>query len=65
MKNVKDEVKDKKQLNNSVEEHNLSFEIENKSLKINYCNTSLITIKFYQIDLEILFSMKPFIKQVY
>lgn len=41
----------------------LQFSVENKSLKITYANISSITVKFYLIDIEILFSRTPFIKQ--
>jgi len=44
-------------------EPKLSFKIENRLLKILYCNTSAITIKLYLIDLEILFSRNPFFQQ--
>jgi hypothetical protein len=46
------------------EESKLSFTVSDKSLKITYSNISKFTIKFYLIDLEILFSRTPFIKQV-
>lgn len=61
-----DEEKKKKQLIKEViaTEPKLGFVIENKSLQITYANISKINIKFYFIDLEILFSRRPFIKQV-
>jgi len=45
-------------------EPKLELTIENKSLQIIHSNISSLTIKFYFIDLEILFSRTPFIKQV-
>ncbi len=42
----------------------LDFTIENKNLNIIYSSINTITIKFYLIDLEILFSRTPFIQQV-
>jgi hypothetical protein len=57
--------KTKKQIKNvSKQESKLSFTVSDKSLKIIYSNLSKFTIKFYLIDLEILFSRTPFIKQV-
>ena len=62
---ILDEEKKKKQkVKNVIEaEPKLVFTIENKSqLNISYSNISEIFIKFYLIDLEILFSSTPFIK---
>jgi len=61
-----DEEKKKKQLTKEViaAEPKLSFSIENKNLQITYSNVTSINIKFYFIDLEILFSRRPFLKQV-
>ena len=60
-----DPEKKKKQMKNKLaqEEPKLSFTIENKSLKILHCSVEEITIKYYLIDIEILFSRTPFIKQ--
>jgi hypothetical protein len=62
---IMDEERKKKQTSKFVaeKEPKLSFTIENKSLQIIYSNLSSINIKFYLIDLEILFSRTPFIKQ--
>jgi hypothetical protein len=62
-----DEEKKKKQITkNAIKtEPNLSFTIDNRALSINYSNIPSVTIKFYLIDLEILFSRTPFITQVY
>ncbi len=55
-----------KQINKNVikSEPRLSFTVENKSLQIQYSNIGNLSIKLYLIDLEILFSRTPFIKQV-
>ena len=47
------------------EQSKLAFTIEGKTLKILFANLSLITIKFYLINMEILFSIRPFFKQVF
>jgi hypothetical protein len=47
----------------NMKEPSLSLTIENKTLQILYSNIDEINIKFYEIDLEIVFSMNPFIKQ--
>lgn len=59
-----DEDKKKKQMAKKViaTQPTLSFALENKSLQIHHSNLSSIKIKFYLIDLEILFSRTPFIK---
>ena len=61
-----DQEKKKKQLTKEViaTEPKLTFSIENKNLQIIYSNLASINIKFYFIDLEILFSRRPFLKQV-
>ncbi len=63
---ITDEEKKKKaRVKNAVlTQPKLSFSIENKTLQIMHANIPNITIKFYFIDLEILFSRTPFIKQV-
>jgi hypothetical protein len=62
-----DEESRRKLLNKKVarSEPNLSFSIDNKSLQILYSNITSLTVKFYLIDLEILFSRTPFITQVH
>jgi len=59
-----DEEKKKKQMvkNLITALPTLGFTIENKALQIQHSNIDQITIKFYLIDLEILFSRTPFIK---
>lgn len=65
IESIMDEQKKKKQTNKIAiqTESKLSFTIENKQLQILYTNINSVTIKFYLIDLEILFSRTPFIKQ--
>jgi len=42
----------------------IDFEVNytKKSLQISYLNVSQVTISYYQIDLEILFSKSPFLE---
>lgn len=41
-----------------------SIDTQNKALDIDYINIGRITINYYLIDLEILFSKTPFISSV-
>ena len=47
-----------------LKEPKLTFAIENQNINITYQNMDYIIIKFYLIDLEVLFSRTPFFKQV-
>jgi len=53
-----------KKKNTQLKEPKLSMKIEYKKIHINYTNIERIFVKFYLIDLEILFSTSPFFKQV-
>jgi hypothetical protein len=44
-------------------EESLNIELKDQSININYRNVSTITIKYYLIDIEILFSRSPFVKK--
>ena len=61
-----DEERKKKQLTKLIDVHEpkLSFKLEQQDLNIKYQNIKQITVKFYLIDLEILFSRTPFIQSV-
>lgn len=45
-------------------EEKLSIEIKENSIDIVYSNISSLTVKYYLIDIELLFSRNPFMKQV-
>lgn len=45
-------------------ESQLDFIIEDKALNIDYQNVENVTINYYMIDLEILFSKTPFLNSV-
>jgi hypothetical protein len=47
-----------------LKEPKLSFKIENKIINLTYSNLDYVVVKFYLIDLEVLFSRTPFLKQV-
>ncbi len=67
VEDIVDEDKKKKAMTKKaiLTEPKLQFTVENKALQIIHANMASITIKFYYIDLEILFSRTPFIiKQV-
>lgn len=53
----------KKANKSAASEAKLSFSLENSNLSILYSESSLITIKFFTIDIEMLHSRTPFIKQ--
>mmetsp|Transcript_24063 Transcript_24063/g.21101 ORF Transcript_24063/g.21101 Transcript_24063/m.21101 type:complete len:399 (-) Transcript_24063:507-1703(-) len=55
---------DKKQnVKNAEKEEIITMELENTRLNITYQNIKEITVFFYKIDLEILFSRNPFLSQ--
>jgi len=62
LNNLKSEKNKKKET--LLKEPKLNMKIDNKLIRINYTNIEKIYIKFYFIDLEILFSISPFFKQV-
>jgi hypothetical protein len=45
-------------------EPSLTVELEKKDITIEYLNIPKIDVKFYIVDLEIMFSRTPFLKQV-
>lgn len=45
-------------------EEKLSIEIKKNYIDVLYSNISSLTIKYYLIDIELLFSRNPFMKQV-
>lgn len=45
-------------------EEKLSIEIKENCIDVLYSNISSLTIKYYLIDIELLFSRNPFMKQV-
>lgn len=42
----------------------MDYTIENKTINIDYLNIDLVIIKYYIIDLELLFSKSPFLNSV-
>eukprot|EP00823_Brevimastigomonas_motovehiculus_P006784 TRINITY_DN573_c0_g1_i2.p1 TRINITY_DN573_c0_g1~~TRINITY_DN573_c0_g1_i2.p1 ORF type:complete len:794 (-),score=232.61 TRINITY_DN573_c0_g1_i2:411-2492(-) len=55
--------RDKEMSNLSVTEPTLSFTIESKKIAIQYNNMSSCVINYYIMDLEILFTMNPFLNE--
>ncbi|GAB4271740.1 MAG: hypothetical protein Kow0029_09650 [Candidatus Rifleibacteriota bacterium] len=43
---------------------NLEFKVENRLIKLNYANINSVKVNYYLMDLELLFSRKPFVQQV-
>jgi hypothetical protein len=54
----------KSKLKASLEEPRMSIEVVKDEINLKYYNLSEVKIKFYNIDIETLFSVTPFIKQV-
>jgi len=52
-----------KNLKNAEKEESLNVELNGKDLVITYQNLSEFIINFYEINLEILFSRNPFLKE--
>jgi len=45
-----------------LKEPQLSFTIKNKACEIEHLNIDSVTIKYYLIDIEVLFSRNPFVE---
>lgn len=45
-------------------EPNYDFKVEARKVKLNYQNLSAVTVNYYEMDLELLFSRNPFVQQV-
>jgi hypothetical protein len=45
------------------EEEDINIEIKDKLISVLYKNVNIITIKYYLIDVEVLFSRNPFMKK--
>jgi len=50
-------------MKNAEKEESLNVELNGKDLVITYQNLSEFIINFYEINLEILFSRNPFLKE--
>jgi len=61
LKKAKAEDKSKDNLKNAQKEEILSMELEKTKLIITYQNIKNISIFFYKVDLEVLFSRNPFL----
>ena len=53
----------KKEKHKAELEEALNIELKDQEININYKNISNITVKYYLIDIEILFSRSPFVKK--
>ena len=60
---AKAEDKSKENLKNAEKEEILSMELDKTKLIINYQNIKNISVFFYIVDIEILFSRNPFLSQ--
>jgi len=56
-----DVIKTKDNLVSAEQEEFIEIEKENNSLKIRFKNSSLISVKYFKTDLEVLFSKNPFL----
>ena len=44
-------------------EPNFDFKVESKRIELNYQNLNTVTIKYYEMDIELLFSRNPFVQR--
>ncbi len=58
------ESRDQKQNQLATTEPALEMAVENRKITLRYQNLTDCTIRFYQMDLELLFSRNPFVKEV-
>ncbi|NLI76920.1 MAG: hypothetical protein GX442_10830 [Candidatus Riflebacteria bacterium] len=59
-----EESRDQKQNQLAATEPGLELAVENRKISLRYQNIATCTIRFYQMDLELLFSRNPFVKEV-
>jgi len=59
---VDDKSRDEKQAKVAAAEPSLDLTVEGKSMIINYRNAKSVTIAFYKMDVELLFSSSPFVQ---
>jgi hypothetical protein len=52
-----------KQTNLAKTEPNFDFKVESKKIQLNYQNLESVTIKYYEMDIELLFSRNPFVQR--
>lgn len=63
---VEDQVKEteiSKNLKSAEKEENLNFELNKQTISLFHQNVDEVTLNFYELDLEVLFSRQPFLKQ--
>ncbi len=60
---VKEDDREQKQNNLATTEPTLDFTVENKEVKLAYHNLKEVTVNYYPMDLEFLFSTAPFVGQ--
>lgn len=61
---IDEEDRNQKQTVLADSQPDFEFSIENRKLKIRHRNLDQIEINFYQMDIELLFSKKPFVQEV-
>ncbi len=62
-KAVDGEDRNQQQAQLAATEPNFDFKVEAKQINLNYQNLSSVTVNFYEMDVELLFSRNPFVQQ--
>jgi hypothetical protein len=52
-----------KQTDLAKTEPNFDFKVESKKIELNYQNLQTVTVKYYEMDIELLFSRNPFVQR--
>ncbi len=60
---IDDEDRDQKQTQLAASEPSLDFKVESKKVKLTYQNLKSVTVNYYLMDIELLFSRNPFVQQ--
>jgi hypothetical protein len=55
--------RENKQTDLAKTEPNFDFKVEAKKIQLNYQNLTSVTIKYYEMDIELLFSRNPFVQR--
>ncbi|MBC8289694.1 MAG: hypothetical protein H8E37_05190 [Planctomycetes bacterium] len=61
---IDSEDRSQNQTNLASTEPNLDFKVEARKVKLNYQNVETVTVNYYEMDIELLFSRNPFVQQV-
>ncbi len=60
---IDDENRTETQTNLAATQPNFDFKVESKKVNLNYQNLASVTVNYYLMDIELLFSRNPFVQQ--